>query len=310
MRASVAGLLAACALIGIPRLAGELREYRRERQKPAPVAISVVPESNPAVSTVPVPKVLDAAALPTPAPVSKLPGDVALPKVAAIPKTAVLPKLAPVPLVPVQHDSAPAAGAGTKPAIQVNEAELIPAIQKELARLGYYEGPITNSWKRPARNAVRAFLRKTGSQDRDPQPTAGLLTVLQAAEPLSKKQAPKPPESTRLEEKHIRPSEPSVIVVPLQQNAAAPVATVQNEDYLPPWMIAKADQARFTSQAEAVRPGEPLETRSPELAEAPSSTGDTPKRHFRRRHYAERHSKRGNLGYRGHYSRRRASFPF
>jgi hypothetical protein len=327
MRASVAGLLAACALIGIPRLAGELREYRKERQKPPPVAISAVPESNPAVSTAPapkvpdaaalpkpapVPKVLDTATLPMPAPVPKLAEDAALPKPAPIPKTAdsaVLPKLAPVPLVSVQRDSSPPPGAGPKPPSQANEAELIPAIQKELARLNYYEGPITNSWRRPVRNAAREFLRKTGSPARNPQPTAGLLAALQAAEPLQKKQAATPPESTRPQEKPIRPSEPSVIVVPLQQNAATPVATVQNEDYLPPWMIGKADQARLTS--DAGHAGEAVETRSPELAEPPSSLGDTPKRHFRRRHHVERHWKRRYLSNHGYYSHRRAlSFPF
>jgi peptidoglycan hydrolase-like protein with peptidoglycan-binding domain len=193
---------------------------------------------------------------------------------------------------------------------QANEPELILAIQKELIRLNYYEGPITDKWSRPVRSAVRAFLRKTGGRARSPQPTAWLLTALQATESV-KKQAPKAPEGARPEEKPIRPSEPVVVELPSQQNAAASVPAAQNDDYLPPWMTAKADQARFASNSEAARSDEPVEIRSPELGEAPSSFDDTSKRHLHRRRHAERLWKGRHVSHRGYYSRRRAfSFPF
>jgi hypothetical protein len=300
MRASVAGLLAACALIGIPRFAGELREYRRESQKLAPVVISVPPVSRPAVSAAPDPKVVETAALPKPAPVPK------------VPDAAVLPKLAPVERVGMQPDPSSLAGSGTKVARPANETELIPAIQKELTRLSYYDGPVTNKWSGPVRSAVREFFRKTGSRDHSVQPTARLLTALQAAESI-KMQTAKPPAGAHHEEKPVRPSEPVAIVTPPQQNAAAPMPTAQSDDYLPPWMTAKTDQARFASNTEDARSDELVEVRSPEHVKAPSSADDTPRKQFHRRYRAERlwKGRRHYVSHRAYYSRRRAFlFPY
>jgi hypothetical protein len=295
MRASVAGLLAVCALIGIPRLVSELREYRSESQKPAPLAISAPPENRPAAIIAPPPKVPDAAAL---------------------------PKQAPVQLVTQQRDSSPlpGVGAGAKPAnpaSQASEAELVAAIQKELTRLGLYDGPVTDKWSRPVRIAAAGFLRKAGSRTRHPQPTAGLLAMLKAAEPV-KKQAASPPEAARSEEKTAVISRSSVKVpppkqsiaalesadrwtegvkeTPLEQSAAAPVPAVQNDDYLPPWMTAKTDQAGFASRSEAARSDAPVV--------APTGFDEATTRRFHRRRHTRRH-------YDGYYGRRRASlFPF
>jgi hypothetical protein len=284
MRASVAGLLAACALFGIPRLVGELREYWQERQKPVPVAISIPAESRAAANAAPIPKAPEALALPRPAPMQ---------------------------LVSLQRDPPPlpAAGAGVKPASPASEAELVPAIQKELARLGYYDGPIMDKWSRPVRSAAREFFRKAGSRIRHPQPTAELLGALKAAAPV-KKQAVNSPEALRADERPIRPSAPSTKETAPQPSAAAQPPATQNEDYLPPWMIGKTDRARFAAKSETGRFGAPAGATSRELAEAPSSFDEVPKRHFHRRRHAERPWK-GRRHYGGYYPRRRAmSFPF
>jgi hypothetical protein len=315
MRASVAGLLAACALIGIPRLASELREYRKETQQPAPLAISAPPESRPVVSAAPVPKIPDLAALPKPAPTPK------------ISDAAVLPKLAPVQRISMLPDFSPPARAGTRPATQANEAELIPAIQKELTRLSYYDGPITDQWTRPVRGAAREFLRKTGSRARHPQPTAGLLAMLQAAETV-KEPVASPAEGAPAEQKPVPASGPSVKEMPskqnavpsesgahrtesakeapAKQNAATPVPAAQNDDYLPPWMTAKTEQGRLASKSEAAHMDDPPEARRSQLSETPSGFDEPPKRRFHRRH-ARRHY----VSHRGYYSRRRSNlFPF
>jgi hypothetical protein len=306
MRASLAGLLAACALIGIPRLVSELREYRRESQKPAaPLAMNAPLESRPAISGAPTPKIADTAAPPKPAPVQ---------------------------LVAIQREPPPLAGAGAKSsslASPPNEADLIPEIQKELTRLGLYDGPITDKWSRPVRSAAREFLRNTGNRSRHPQPKAGLLAMLKAAQ-IVKKQAATPPEGVRPEEKPVLISGPSVKELPpkpdattletgtyraegvketpLKQNVPAPVPATQSDDYLPPWMTAKTDRARFASKSEAARSDEPAGATRPVLAEAPSSFDDPPKRRFHRRHHSERlwKGRRHYVSHRGYYSRRRA----
>jgi len=285
MRASLAGLLAACALIGIPRLVGELREYRRETRQPAPLTVGVPSESRPGANGAPLPKAPDAAAL---------------------------PKQAPVQLVSLQRDTPQPAGAGTKPAGPASAAELIPAIQKELTRLELYDGPVTDKWNRPVRSAVREFLRKTGGRARHPQPTAWLLAALKAADPV-KKQADGPREAVRREEKPIRQSEPSVKEIAPKQNAAAPVPAAQDDDYLPPWMIAKTERARLASKSEAARSDTAADARSRELAEVPSSFDEAQKRQFHRRRHAERpwNGRRRYVSHGGYYSRRRARlFPF
>jgi hypothetical protein len=277
MRASVAGLLAACALFGIPRLVGELREYRQEMPRPAPLATSVPSESRPAASA---------------APIAKAPG------------APVMPRQAPMQLISLQRDPSPPSGAVAKPAnppSPANEAELIPAIQQELIRLGLYDGPVTDKWSRPVRGAVREYLRKTGSPVRHPQPAAELLAALKTASPV-KKPAASPPESARPEEKPIRSNGPAVKETPPKQSVAAPAPPAENDDYLPPWMRAKTDQTRFAANTEAAR--------SDGRAEVPPSIDEAPKRHFHRRRHAER-TWQGRRHYGGYYSRRRtAFFPF
>jgi hypothetical protein len=238
-----------------------------------------------------------------------------------VPDAAALPKQAPVQLVAQQRDSSPlpgvGAGAPANPASQPGEAELVAAIQKELTRLGLYDGPVTDKWSRPVLIAAGRFLRKAGSRTRHPQPTTGLLAMLRAAEPVQK-QAASPPEAARSEGKTVVISGSSVKVpppkqnaaalesadhwtegvkeIPLEQSAVAPVPGAQNDDYLPPWMTAKTDQAGFASRSEAARSDAPVV--------APTGFDQASTRRFHRRRHTRRH-------YDGYYARRRAfAFPF
>src|SRR5262249_13015551 len=147
-------------------------------------------------------------------------------------------------------------------------------------------GPITDKWTRPVRSAAREFLRKNGSRARHPQPTGELLTALKAVEPV-KKQAASPPAAARPEEKPVPPSEFPVKEspqkqsdAPPKQSASAPAPESQNNDYLPPWMTPKTEQARFASKSEGARFDKPSDERNRDVAGAPSNSDDAPKRSF------------------------------
>src|SRR5215469_13792471 len=242
MRASLAGLLAACALFGIPRLVGELREYRKDSPRPAPAIVSVPPESQPAANAAPLPKAPDAPAPPKQAPM-----------LVSLQRDASPPAAIPTP-TPAVAGTAPPSAPNSSP---VKETDLIPAIQKELTRLGLYDGPITDKWNRPVRSAARDFFRRTGTRVRSPQPTAELLAALHAAD-FAKKQAASPREDTRAGEKPAPAGGATIKVTAPDENAATllpatpvpaapvpsvPVPAVTNQDYLPPWMTAQTDQA-------------------------------------------------------------------
>jgi len=64
------------------------------------------------------------------------------------------------------------------PSLPTSEADLIVAIQQELARIGYYGGPITAGWTEGVRDAVRKF-----SGSGRTKPSQQLLTALRAAKP-------------------------------------------------------------------------------------------------------------------------------
>ena len=106
------------------------------------------------------------------------------------------------------------------------EDELIMAIQKELTRLGYYDGPVTKKWNGNVRGAVRKF---TGS--RRSRPSQGLLIALRAAKP------PVPQNvvhlSTRFDlksaEEQLNGKTPAVTFSP------SPKEGVLSDGYLPPW---------------------------------------------------------------------------
>ena len=75
-----------------------------------------------------------------------------------------------------------ASRASQAPALPANGKELISAIQKELSRLGYYDGPDSGRWSRAVRLGAREFIRRTGGRhERHPQPSLELLASLQAA---------------------------------------------------------------------------------------------------------------------------------
>ena len=87
----------------------------------------------------------------------------------------------------VRHDGSPTFAAvkepvvqtsPTKPALPANEADLIVAIQQELARIGYYGGPITSAWTEGVRGAIRKF-----SGSGRTKPSQQLLTALRATKP-------------------------------------------------------------------------------------------------------------------------------
>jgi hypothetical protein len=88
---------------------------------------------------------------------------------------------------PASAAVAPPSNAEKEPAVQANsatpsfpasEADLIVAIQQELARIGYYDGPITAGWTEGVRDAARKFSRSGRTK-----PSQQLLTALRAAKP-------------------------------------------------------------------------------------------------------------------------------
>ncbi len=86
---------------------------------------------------------------------------------------------------PVAHTSS------TMNALPVNKEDLIPAIQQELARLGYYDGPITGAWTDGVRGAVRKF-----SGSGQTKPSQQFLMALRSTKPEMKKGAVARPGAT------------------------------------------------------------------------------------------------------------------
>jgi peptidoglycan hydrolase-like protein with peptidoglycan-binding domain len=133
------------------------------------------------------------------------------------------------------------------PPVPATEQELIAAIQRELVRLGYYNGPITTRWNGGVRAAARKF---TGA--RRPIPAQGLLMALRAVKPEAK------PNAT---------GQRSVLNLQSAQdllNGRAPAAAgsptleqggVLSDGYLPPWeaMAGKERQAAQSASGPEAR---------------------------------------------------------
>lgn len=139
------------ALVVLPRLANHFREPRQDiiasLQAPREMAVKALP------------------AVPASFP-SSVEDPVAVMAIAAAPKAKEEPHRYAAPPVPA------------------TEQELIAAIQRELVRLGYYNGPITTRWNGGVRAAARKF---TGA--RRPIPAQGLLMALRAVKPEAKPNA-------------------------------------------------------------------------------------------------------------------------
>ncbi|MGO9806685.1 MAG: hypothetical protein ACLPJW_20145 [Rhodomicrobium sp.] len=214
-------VFAIVTVFGLPRLANEYRSLQLEAK--APPAIVTSPgaatdriEYRPAVNAGDLPRIAT--------PVEKL---------AAF-------QLVPVSLRPAE---APGVRASQAPALPANGKELISAIQKELSRLGYYDGPDSGRWSRAVRLGAREFIRRTGGRhERHPQPSLELLASLQAAHLVE------------LEAKPENSSDPH----PIRQAESSPVEAIaatpqpaQSDDYLPPWMTRHASAAKSEANSAA-----------------------------------------------------------
>ncbi len=153
---------------------------------------------------------------------------------------------------PASTAVAPASNAEKEPVVQANsatpslpasEADLIVAIQQELARIGYYGGPIAAGWTEDVRDAVREFsgLRRT-------KPSQQLLTALRAAKPEFKGNVTRQGATLNLQAAQdlINGRIPARLV-------DAPEEGLLSEGYLPPWA---ALRARYTRIAQSSPPGD------------------------------------------------------
>ncbi len=213
MRTISLSVLALVTAFGIPRLANEYRSLQLEaKASPAivtsPGAVTHRMEYRPAINAGDLPRITSAAHVEKPVAV----------------------QLVPVSLRPAEVPVVPASQA---PALPANGRELISAIQKELSRLGYYDGPNSGKWSRAVRLGAREFTRQTGVYARNPRPSLEILGSLQAANPV--KLEAKPDKGPALDPQPIRqaefrPNESSVM------ESAAALEPESSDDYLPPWM--------------------------------------------------------------------------
>jgi hypothetical protein len=90
--------------------------------------------------------------------------------------------MSPLVSVALQPSEGSAAAADSQ-RVPATEKELILAIKKELARLGYYDGPATARWTKGVRLAVRHFVSRSGGSEKNGRPTLKLLAALQAYQP-------------------------------------------------------------------------------------------------------------------------------
>ncbi len=237
MRTISLSLLAIVTVFGIPRLANEYRASPPDA-KAAP-AIAVNPgtasrkiESQPAIGAAPLQRRTNAVPVEKPVAV----------------------QLVPVSLRPAEIPVVPASQA---PALPANGRELISAIQKELSRLGCYDGPDSGRWNKAVRHGVRQFIRRAGGYDRNPRPSLELLASLQAADPAKVE--------AKLEKG------PAPDLQPVRQAGfnsketlkASAAASEPSDDYLPPWMTRKASAAKPEASyaANATPPAAPGITR-------------------------------------------------
>jgi len=248
MRTLSLWIFAIVAVFGIPRLANEIRAVYPAAKAPAPIAVrfstaSAKIEVQPAINAGPLPRMASA--------VSGQKPDAG--------------RLVPVALRPAL---VPALEASQRPAPPADGQELIAAIQKELNRLGYYDGPASGKWNKAARYGAREFIRRTGEGHvRNPAPSLELLASLKAAG-LAKPEAKLdrvPASELPIRQAEFRPKES-----PAKESVAAPEAA-PSDDYLPPWM---------TRNASAAKPGASAAANSA----APSAASDIAKKVHHRRH--------------------------
>jgi hypothetical protein len=153
---------------------------------------------------------------------------------------------------PPANGLAPASNAVKEPVVQANsatpslpasEADLIVAIQRELARIGYYGGPITTGWTEGVRDAVRKFsgLGRT-------KPSQQLLIALRAAKPEFQGNVARQGATLNLQAAQdlINGRIPATLV-------DTPEEGLLSEGYLPPWA---ALRARYTQIAQSLPPGD------------------------------------------------------
>jgi hypothetical protein len=151
---------------------------------------------------------------------------------------------------PASTVAAPASNAEKEPVVQANsappslpasEAGLIVAIQQELARIGYYGGPITAGWTEGVRDSVRKF-----SGSGRTRPSQQLLTALRAAKFQGNVVRQGATLNLQAAQDLINGRVPATLV-------GAPEEGLLSEGYLPPWA---ALRARYTRIAQSSPPGD------------------------------------------------------
>ena len=151
----------------------------------------------------------------------------------------------------VKRTHAPASKAVKEPVVQAssaapslpaNEADLIVAIQQELARIGYYGGPITTAWTEGVRDAVR----KVSGSGRT-KPSLQLLMTLRAANPEIKSHVARQGATLNLQAAQdlINGRVPLMLV-------DTPEEGLLSDGYLPPW---RALRERYNQLAQSAPPG-------------------------------------------------------
>ncbi len=146
--------------------------------------------------------------------------------------------------VSLKNKEASPRGAVVAPAVPASEDELIVAIQKELARLGYYDGPITARWTNGVRSAVRRF---TGTKRS--KPSQRLLAALQAAKPEPKRSVRRDGPTLNLQTAEGQPGGKAQETV----FNISPAPGVLSDGYLPPWQELRGKDPQHA----ATRSGEP-----------------------------------------------------
>jgi hypothetical protein len=154
-------------------------------------------------------------------------------------------------IVAVNHADAPHFSAAKGPVVQTssttnahpaNEENLILAIQEELGRLGYYDGPITKGWTEGVRGAVRKF-----SGSGRTKPSQELLMALRSTKPEIKAAVSRQGATINLQAAQdvINGRVPTIPVTTSEDG-------LPSEGYLPPW---DALRERYTQIAQSLPPG-------------------------------------------------------
>jgi hypothetical protein len=133
----------------------------------------------------------------------------------------------------------PAANNGAAALMPANQGELVSAIQKELKRLGYYDGPIGVTWSRPVRVAARNFTRHFEGRVRNPWPTVKFLEALRAIHPEGAREVNRDVPQLNLqtaEPVRSPPRDKAAIAIPADMTSSS----AEGDSYLPPWERTKA----------------------------------------------------------------------